>query len=81
MFAHRVVYQKHGCEGVAGCDLVLCTIEKQPAEMYALLQQVYGAQCLSRLTVKRWPLIPNKDLLISYFFGISLFDRGTRYTF
>ncbi len=29
---------------------------------------------------KMWPLIPNKELFISYFFGISLFDGGTRYT-
>ncbi len=119
-------------------------LKKQPAETYALLQQAYGAQCLSRTMVKRWHKLYFKghtkvgvvprgsikrkmatevnvntvataiqedrqlstrklesmlniskstihsilsedlgmrlvELLISYHFGISLFDRGTRY--
>ncbi len=29
-------------------------LKKQSAKTYALLQQVYGAQCLSRPTVRRW---------------------------
>ncbi len=29
-------------------------LKKQLAEMYALLQQAHGAQCLSRPMVKRW---------------------------
>ncbi len=29
-------------------------LKKQPVETYALLQLVYGAQCLSRPTVKIW---------------------------
>ncbi len=29
-------------------------LKKQPAEKYALLQQAYGVQCLSRPKVKRW---------------------------